>query len=238
MEEHGPKTYKSLILLVINNLPEVSFSLPVNLKKKILQLNTLCFLTFLLIAGSGYGQSEKVKIDIEKLYKSRLEEHLSPKIDTLIAKEIVLFFAKPSFSPEYSMRIIERGNQTFIEARFLEKNLWYELFEHYKRQDEKSFFINVSLCSKLISHNFKERMLATFKSVIHNKKINDENTVSVDGISYSFLIFDKSEKVRSVEVNTPDSGAIEDNMVNLFTQMINDLKSESFDETKYIDYLN
>jgi len=208
------------------------------LKKAKIQFKSLFFVALFFVSGWGYCQPVKVRIDLGNLYRSQLEEHLFPKIDTLIAKEIVLFYAKPAFSPEYSIRIIERGNQTFIEARFLEKNLWYELFEHYKRQDEKSFFINVSLYSKLISYNFKERMLATFKSVIHNKKIKDENTVSVDGISYSFLIFDKSEKVRSIEVNTPESNTIEDNMANLFTQMINDLKSESFDEAKYIDNLN
>ncbi len=206
------------------------------LKKEIFQRKYLCFLTLFLFAGWGYGQSGKVKIDLEKLYKSRLEEHLFPQIDTLIEKEVVLFFAKPSFNPEYSIRIVERGNQSFIEGRSLEKNLWSELLEHIKKQDEKSFSLNVSFYSKLISNNFKDRMLTSIANLIHNKKINDE--LPVDGISYDFRIFDKRERVRSVEVNSPKSGTIDDNMVNLCTQMINDLKSQSFDETKYIGNLN
>ncbi len=206
------------------------------LKKEVIQSKSLCFLALFLVVGWGHSQSVKVKVDLEKLYKSRLEEHLFPQIDTLIEKEVVLFFAKPSFNPEYSIRIVERGNQSFIEGRFLEKNLWTELFEHLEKHDDKPFSLNVSFYSKLISDNFKDRMLSTITNVIHDKKINDK--MPVDGISYDFWIFDKRERVQSVEVNSPESGTIEDKIANLCTQMINDLKDQSFEETKYIGNLN
>ena len=116
-----------------------------------------------------YGQSEKIRNDILEIYQARLGEHLFPNIDTLVTNEIVLFYAKPSFEREFSIRIVERGDQ-YIEGRFLERILWDEVFERYRKQDNKPFSINVSLNSMPISNKFKERMLDTFNNLTRNNR--------------------------------------------------------------------
>jgi hypothetical protein len=187
------------------------------------------------IMENGYSQPGKPNIDLDKLYETQLEEHLFPKLDTLNTNDVVLFIAKPSFSPEYSIRIIEHGGQSFIEGRFLEKILGNELLDRLMKHDEKPFSIHVKYFSVPISNNFKEKMITAFSSVINGKHINPD--LPVDGIAYEFNLFNKKERVSSVEVISPEVGSMEDNVIKIFVQITNDLKTQSFDETKYIEKL-
>ena len=153
---------------------------------------------------------------------------------TLGAKEIVLFYAKPSFEPEYSIRIVMHGNQPYIEGRFLEKNLWSEILQHYMTKEEKSISVNVNLSSMPISNEFKERMLDVFNNLLTKNKKDESNELVFDGVSYVFCMFDRNGTFHSQEAISPKSGTIEDNLANILLQMANDLTSNSFDETKYI----
>lgn len=209
------------------------------LNKDVLHRKTMCFLIVFLFSFLVYGQSEKERIDIGEIYQARLAEHLFPNIDTLIANEIALFYSKPSFEPEYSIRIVERGDQFDIEGRFLEENLWSELLERFINQDKKPFSVKVSLNSMQISSEFKERVVATFENLRHcNRTIDDSDNVQFDGISYVFIIFDKSDRVNTIETDNPKPGTLENDLANLFTQMANDLKTQSFNEAKYRAMLN
>ncbi len=211
----------------------------ISLKWDVLHRKTMCFLIVFLFSCLVYGQPEKERIDILEIYQARLAEHLFPNIDTLVANEIALFYAKPSFEPQYSIRIVEQGDQSYIEGRFLEKNLWYELLERFINQDKKPFSVNVSLNSMPISNEFKERVLEAFNNLIHyNKAIDNCDNVQFDGISYVFTIFDNNEKVSTLETRSPKLGTIENDLANLFTQMANDLESQSFNEAKYSAMLN
>jgi hypothetical protein len=172
-----------------------------------------------------------MKVDLESLYRMQLEKYLAPQIDTLTENEIVLFYAKPSFEPEFSIRIIERGNQCFIEGRFIDKNIWLDLIEHYIKKEKKAIQVEVCLYTMPISNDFQEKILANVASVIQNKKITDE--MLLDGTSYEFWTFDKINRVRSVEVNSPDSGTIEETLIKFFMRITNDLRSQTFDEKKY-----
>lgn len=205
------------------------------LRKTIFHNKVACFLIFFIVAEWGYSQSGKKPVDLSLLYRSELKAHLFPQVDTLKIKEVVLFLAEPSSNPEYSIRVIDIDNQSFIEGRLLEKSLWNELFQHLKGQNDKPLSLNVSFFSIPVSKEFKNSMMKAFTNIIHNKKF--ENDMPVDGITYQFWIFDKKERIRSVEVNTPETGTIEDSLAILCSCMVNDLKSQSFDELKYIDRL-
>lgn len=209
-------------------------------KKVLSQSKALHFLCILLLfADWSFGQTNLVRVNLPKdysnTYKSELCNYLFPKVDTLIDKVVVLFFVMPINNPEYSIRIIDRENQSFIEARFLEKSLWNELFQHLIRKDVNPLLLNVNFFSVPISTQFKEKMLIAFTNVIHNKKISNE--IPVDGTSYEFWIFDQNARVRSLEVNSPEYGTIEDSMAGLCARMSNDLRNSSFEESKYIDQL-
>lgn len=195
----------------------------------------LLFLQIIFLSTClSFEQAKKEKIDINDMYHVHLKEHLFPKIDTLGAKEIVLFYAKPSFEPEYSVRIVMNGNQSYIEGRLLKKNLWNEIQKYYMAKDEKSISVNVDLSSMPISNEFKERMIDVFDNLLTNNKEDESNELVFDGVSYVFCMFDKNGNSHSLETIAPRSGTIEDNLANILLQVANDLTSNSFDETKYI----
>lgn len=208
------------------------------LNREVFHRKWMCFLAFFLLTCLAYGQAEKERFDLPEKYPVRLAEHLSPNIDTLIANKMALFYGRPSFNPEYSIRIVEHGDQSYIEGRFLEKNLWHELFERFMKQDKNLFSVNVSLNSMPISNEFKEKMLDAFSHVIHcTRTIDDCDDVPFDGINYVFTLFDENERVGSLETRSPKPATIENDMANLFTQMANDLKNQSWDEKKYMPVL-
>jgi hypothetical protein len=209
-------------------------------EKVLSQSKALYFLCILLLfADWSFGQTNVVRVNLPKdysnTYKSELCNYLFPKVDTLIDKVVVLFFVMPINDPEYSIRIINRNNQSFIEARFLEKSLWRELFQHLVKRDVNPLLLNVNFFSVPISTPFTEKMLIAFTNVIHNKKLSNE--LPLDGTIYEFWIFDQSAGVRSLEVNSPEYGTIEDSMASLCTRIANDLKNQLFEESNYIEKL-
>ena len=78
-------------------------------------------------------------------------------------------------------------------------------------------------------------MLEAYSTVTHGTKTVDD--CSFDGITYVFTLFYENERAGSFETHSPKPGAIEYDMAILFTQIANDLKSQSFDEEKYMPVL-
>ena len=209
-------------------------------KNAMLLRHALCFICMFLITAHCYSQPGKKPVDLGKIYEAQLKEHLFPKIDSLGANDVVLFVTKPSFSAEYSIRVIEHGGQSFIEARFLEKNLGDEIHHRLIKHDEKPFSVNVNVYSAPISNHFKKRMITAFTKVISNKqisKVGEYEELAVDGIVYEFYTFNKKEMGQSKKVNSPEVGTMEDNMIKILIQLSDDLKTQSFDEANYIEGL-
>lgn len=200
----------------------------------------LYLLTLLLIPGSIFSQNGIFWFN----YESELEKRLNPVIDTITTKEVVFFKAKPSFiEPEHSIRIIEFGNQTFIEARILERNLWTKLSELTKQND--SLLIKTYLFVKPVSISFRNKMIIAFSKVI----VLDTNTIkrkeyeSSDGTIHGVQIFDGttyefitnsngvlSKAIIRYELNSSD---FRWQVINTNLEIINDLKNDLFNESKY-----
>lgn len=191
---------------------------------------------FIFVGCTVFGQKNNPRIDIGKLYNSNLEKHLFPPVDSIVSQEIILFLVKPSFEPEYSLRIVNRDNHFFIEGRLLTKSLWDEFTLHINNHDEKPISLEVSFFSKEVSNNFVNRMEMAFISLINHKRSFDEIYVaSVDGITYLFKINNKKERVSSKEVNNPKAGTVEDNMAVYCNRIVGELKNQTFDESNYYD---
>jgi len=159
---------------------------------KVFQRIFLCISTLLLISGVVYSQFD---------YRLELEKRLYPKVDTATTKEVALFISKPPFvEPEYSIRIIDIGNQSFIEARILEKNLWHEQFKQNKQTDSLSV---ESYCySAPVSEIFRNKMIKAFSKIIlaneNRKKISGPRFF--DGTCYDFTIIDNG-KIISTKID-------------------------------------
>lgn len=217
---------------------------------KILRQKYVYLVALLLMASYVYSQNGLVRYS----FKSELEKRLFPQIDTVLTKEVVLFCEMPAFdNPEQSLRIVEIGNQSFIEVRILKKNLWIEL-NMIKPNDSLS--VETSYYRAPISNSFKNKMLATYSKVIvlhedtikpkkiirksfgyYKGKLIGEDVVEgsdvFDGTSYEFRINDSGAKSSTI-IRCPlgtDDFRYQVSMANF--QIINDLKSNNFNESKY-----
>ncbi len=197
------------------------------------QFNCLFVIFFMLISVFSHGQS------ISDWYETELIKSLKPKIDTLKEKEVLLFIAKPSFvNPEYSIRIIEKANQSFLELRIIEKNLWDELFR-LRRIGASEVTLQTHFFSTAISSTFKKRMLDTFSKAIfiNENKEKPSEPRTFDGTCYEFSI-SHCEKSSSIIINYElDRSYLEYRIANTNYQIVNDIINNLFNETKYEIYL-
>jgi len=210
----------------------------------------LISLSLLLIAGTAFSQYGTKRFN----YHFELEKRLYPRIDTIITKEIVLFCAEPSFkTPEQSIRIIETGNQFFIEARILEKNLLDEL---HRINPNESLSIDTHFISSPVSETFKNRMLDAFSKLIvyqrstikpkkitkttieyrNGKKITIEEKEGPDFFDGTSYFFRTNENGVSTEtkISCPlDANDFRNLVSTTNLQIIKDLMNNSFNESKY-----
>ena len=199
------------------------------------QYKFLCILFLLLISGFSYSQR------IDDWFKVELDKRLNPKIDTLQEKEVLLFIAKPSFvDPEYSIRVIDRGNQTFLEVRLIEKNLWTELFR-LRRQGSSEVSLQTHFFSIEISTTFKNKMVGVFSKAIlinENSKKKPSGPRTFDGTCFEFRINDNGKNASTTidyELKYDDF-EYQVAMTNL--RIVDALKRHFFDESVYQVYNN
>lgn len=204
---------------------------------KIFQRNLLCILTLLSISGFVYSQFD---------YRLELEKRLYPKVDTATTKEIALFISKPSFvEPEYSIRIIDVGNKSFIEARILERNLWEEQFKQNKTD---SLSVETYCYSAPVSNTFRNKVLMVFSKIIvlnQNKiKANELPNASgiykgpqiFDGICYEFIVNSNGEILSTTLAYELKYNDFEYQVAMTNLRIVDALKRHFFNESVYKVY--
>jgi len=195
-------------------------------------------LTILLFVGFVSGQSPKKRwIDVSKEYKNELTDRLCPEVDTNTTKVVVLFIAKPAFAdPECSIRIIDKGNESFIEARILEKNLWEEQFKQKMQADSLS--VETSFYSVPVSRSFRNKMLAAFTTVIelHANRIKPSGIQLYDGICYEFMVNNNENKLFAKIDYDLKYNDFRDQVASTNLRIIDVMRRHSFNESVYQVY--
>lgn len=172
--------------LLMNTITDNRMSI---LNARTFQRRLFYLLTTVLFIGFASAQSQVKGIDVTKEYKNELTDRLCPEVDTSTTKVVLLFVSKPAFAdPECSIRIIDKGDQSFIEARILEKNLWGEQYNQKKQADALS--VETFFYSDPVSRTFRDKMLAAFTKVIelHENRIKPNGIQLYDGICYEFMV--------------------------------------------------
>lgn len=206
-------------------------------KRHIMKRNSICLLALLLSIGVGFSQSKKGWIDMTRDYEPELTKCLQPQIDTLQGKQVLLYIAKPSFvDPEHSIRLIDSCNQSFLEARILERNLWDELTNMSKKGDT-IISIKTHSISIPVSQKFKNKMLKIFSEVIklNESRKRPNGPTTFDGTRCEFIILENGSITSTVDYNLEKKEFdYKASVANL--QIINDLKNGTFNESKYEIY--
>jgi hypothetical protein len=184
-------------------------------------------------------------------YESELKIYLNPPIDTTTTKEIAFFMGASTYPiPEHSIRIIKSRNKFSIEARIFGKNLSKVITENelsiLQGKNKDSYTIETFTSIKPISDSMKEKMLIVFNKVItYNDdsvksmvKLNADGTTSLmiyDGPIYKFRVNNKDHLQMDIQYPL-DSTDFRSLVVKTNFQIINDLKNNSFYESKYTIY--
>lgn len=195
----------------------------------------------LLFCSIAYGQQKRNWTDLHKLYISNLEKYLCPPIDSLSGKEAFIFIAKPSFEPEFSICMVRNKDQSYLEARFVKKNLWYDKVINEEMQKTKIVSPEVNLYTIRVSQGFVNKTQTLFTELKGNKTppVNERQTnadgiyqVEVDGISYLLWIIDEKTGNLKTELKNPKAGTVEAKTVEILTKIAVDIKTQTFEESK------
>lgn len=208
------------------------------LNNRIFPSKLLCSLMLLILTGFGFSQSITKRIDTHKLYKTELEKHLFPPVDTLNTVQVLLFMVIPEVDPNSSLRIIDIGEKSFLEVRYLEKNVWVELLTSLVEHRYKPMSLKIHFLSVPISKYFKNKMLTAFIKVImlNESEIKPSRSQIFDGTNYSFRTYENGE-IKYASMNSELNSYDFRNKVSLTNiQIINDIKNNSFNESNYEIY--
>ena len=200
-------------------------------------------IAFLLIFHSLNCVSQQ-GINHAKMYQNQLKTYLEPSFASSDTIALIAFRVTPETDPDSSLRIIEVKGKAYLEAIYLDKNIWIEL------SSVKSKDVNMLLDIKRknivvpISNSFKEKMIQSFQRVIdfENKRVDDNFPYIYDGIKYNFIIYLNNKEIVATVLDIrreqkfyciiPDD-SFENEIVKTNLRIIADIKNKSFEETKY-----
>lgn len=192
-------------------------------------------------------QSSKERIDISMSLSIELINHLNPPFITKDTTEVAVFRVKPEVKPDSSLRVIETKEQSYLEVRYLDKNIWYELFASIKEHRYPPLFLKVHLYSIPISNSFKNRILKVFAETI---SLNEEMMKLprkydfFDGTFYGFKI-NSNGKITETTINddselyqktTTGKHDLRYLVKTTNLRIINDVRNGTFNESKYEIY--
>ncbi len=202
------------------------------IKLRLYQLRFVFCFCLIHISALSYGQG------LSEWYNTGIEKRLYPKVDSKKGNEVLLFVAKPSFvKPEYSLRIVEKANQSFLELRILEKNLWNELFR-LRTMGASEITLSTQFYSIVISEFFKNKMLDAFSKAIsaNENRVKPSGPRTFDGICYEFHTFEcEKQSIIKIDYNL-ERDDIENVIAFTNYQIANDIRNSSFEESKYAIY--
>lgn len=201
------------------------------INKKLIIIFSLFFNLF--IFSYGYGQLNANRVNIKEIYDSHLERYLLPEIKG--ADEIISFVEIPSFEPESVIRVIKKDDNYVIEGRYFKENQWEKIFSLFKGTriiipEPKMIFYSVS-----ISNSFANKMQITFSDVIMKMKYH----MHADTDGSSFILRLRTDKtIISRNISNPREADIEYNLIRNCSQIVSDVKNNSFNELKFKDSFN
>jgi hypothetical protein len=206
-------------------------------KKKTLFCKLFCKFGILMFVGFVSAQSTRKMSNVSWVFEAEITNRLNPVVDTSTTKVVVLFTSKPPFDdPECSIRIVDKGNESFIEARILNRNMWGEQFKQNKKADSlnlKSYFFTAP-----VSRTFRDKMKVAFTKVIelHKNRIKPAGIQIYDGIVYEFIVYNNENMIFATINYDVKYDDFRNQVASTNRRIIEALKSGSFDESNYEIY--
>jgi hypothetical protein len=191
----------------------------------------------------SYGQSgaKQVIFYFPDSIKLIYAKHLLPPISGA-GEEIVSYWSNyddRDDQPEYTLRITKgKDNQHYLEGRFLTQCIT-KILTNMRIYTGGRYPIDVKLYSFPVSDIFTQNMRSIFVKTIDCKKFEKvfDGPWALDGVSYNFRIIDGNNEILESSLYEPEESNPCYKIIVLCKQMANDLKNNSFEESKYFDLL-
>lgn len=191
------------------------------------------------IQSSGQLNVIKVKINFPDSIKSIYNKYLLPPMNGT-GEDIISFWTGQDSQPEYALRIIMiSDNKYCLEGRFLTHRI-DEIVTKLIDQPEKPMSVEMTFYSRPVSRKFVNNLRFAFLKASEYQKANhkeQDHLQFFDGTCYNFKIIDEKSKVLLSTIWDFKEGDPCYNIIILCSQIAEDLKNKSFDESKYIDKL-
>lgn len=195
---------------------------------------------FLLESNKVFCQPQK-GFDMGKLYDIAIKKYLLPSKDN---SESILYLEKPSFEPEYSIRIIEFKDSVKLEGNFFKENYFGQLWVHIQKYDNAEFEPEVGHYSVLVSKIFYNKMQSVFSETINSKAsyyINADKmgvgwtTARVDGTTYLFRLGDGDNYF---ELWEPKANSMPFKTAAICNEIATSMKNNNFNEMKIMETID
>jgi hypothetical protein len=188
------------------------------------------------------------------VYQTQLKTYLEPQFANSDTIALLAFRVVPETEPNSSLRIIDVRGKAYLEAIYLDKNIWIELSSVESKgvnialelSSHRSKIVSIPLDIKKrniivpISNSFKEKMVRSFLDIIDymNKQPIRKSYRIYDGICYNFISHIKDLES---EINIEPSSDYEiisyryfiNQVIQENLNIIKDMKINLFDESKY-----
>lgn len=192
---------------------------------------------FILNGNIVFSQPQN-KVEVLKLYDIAIKKYLLPSDDHSVS---ILYLEKPSFEPEYSIRIIEFKDSVKLEGDFFKESYWYQLYRHFKQYQNAEFEPEVEHYSVLVSKSFNAKMKSVFFQTMESKVSypstpNGLTVTAVDGTNYLFRLINGQNL--SLELHEPKSNSLAFKTAAICKEIATSLKINHFDEGKIIEKIN
>lgn len=194
------------------------------------------FLLFMSLHSSGQMKVYHINWNLSDTIKSIYTKYLLPPVSGT-HEEVVSFWHNYEDQSEYTLRIIkENDNQYYLEGRFLTKTIgesMSSLIEH----PEKPLALEVKFYSLPVSDQFQHTILSAFEKTLDCQKLNKvyEGPWALDGVYYNFRINNTNNEILESSLYEPEESNPCYNTIQVCKQMAIDMKSQSFEESKYLE---
>lgn len=198
--------------------------------------NLVCiFLLLQMTTNLIYAQTTKKGIGVTERYETELEKRLNPALTNYKIKAQLFFQVTYDPLPERSLRLIDAENNSFLEARILNKNLHESLSIYSRNYKSKTDIIKVTYHRVNVSKQFRNNMLYCSNKVLCIKDPVRKPQL-YDGMYFKYRTNTNGSWRTKTIAWELDKKSFEYQVSTTNMQIIEDIRTGTFDETKYLMY--
>jgi hypothetical protein len=194
---------------------------------------------FAFFANSTAQPLRKNRVDTFRIaLKTELKKHLYPQVDSLISHELAVFVVFPYAEPNSSLRLIEKNEKYYLEVRLVQKNVNAEVIRAFANHRYTPLTLPTDSFCVQVSEKFKNSMLVVFRKTVHEKftDLFPKQIQIYDGTNYNFWINENAKTTSKTICEDGDAMYFGWKVAKINLQLIMDVKTSLFDETKYDQY--